>query len=135
MKKIKVMVFGTFDGLHEGHLDFFRQAREHGDYLIALVARDKNVETFKKHLPKRNENERLEDLKNCELIDKAVLGSEDDPYKLIEELKPDVICLGYDQTHYANNLEIEMKKREMDVEIYRLKPFHPEKYHSSILNK
>ena len=24
----KIMVFGTFDGLHPGHLDFFRQARD-----------------------------------------------------------------------------------------------------------
>ena len=44
----KVMVFGTFDGLHEGHLDFFRQAREYGDYLIVAVARDVNVKKIKK---------------------------------------------------------------------------------------
>ena len=32
----KVMVFGTFDGVHPGHENFFEQAKQHGDYLIAV---------------------------------------------------------------------------------------------------
>lgn len=30
----KALAFGTFDGLHEGHEDFFRQAKKFGDNLI-----------------------------------------------------------------------------------------------------
>ena len=45
----KVIVFGTFDILHQGHLDFFRQAKQYGDYLIVAVAHDENV---KKSRPK-----------------------------------------------------------------------------------
>lgn len=131
----KVMVFGTFDGLHEGHLDFFRQAREFGDYLIAVVARDKNVEMLKKHLPKKSENERLRDLQNYELADQVLLGKEDDPYKLIEELKPDVICLGYDQRYFADNLEMELRKKGLKIKIHRLKPYKPDQFHSSALNE
>jgi len=33
----KVMCFGAFDGLHPGHLDFFRQAKRYGDFLIVSV--------------------------------------------------------------------------------------------------
>ena len=59
---MKVMVFGTFDGLHEGHKNFFKQARKYGDYLLVVVGRDKNVEKMKGHLPQRNENERMKEI-------------------------------------------------------------------------
>ena len=41
------MLFGTFDGLHEGHFDLFRQAKKYGDYLVVVVARDVNVKKIK----------------------------------------------------------------------------------------
>ena len=131
----KVLVFGTFDGIHEGHLDFFRQAREYGDYLITVVARDVNIKNNKGHQAKKNEQERLYDLKNCKPVDEAILGKEGDVYKIIEEINPDVICLGYDQNHYTKNLETELKNRKLNRKVYRMKSFRPEKYHSSILNK
>lgn len=131
----KVLVFGTFDGIHEGHLNFFRQAREYGDYLVAAVARDKNVKKIKGRLPDRNENERLADLKKCPLIDEARLGYEDDPYKIIKEVKPDVICLGYDQKSFNVNLEGKLKDLGLNAEIHTLKPYKPEQFKSSIINK
>jgi cytidyltransferase-like protein len=47
--KTIVMVFGTFDFLHKGHLNFFKQARSlaKNPYLIASVARDYNVKRIK----------------------------------------------------------------------------------------
>ena len=41
------MVFGTFDGLHKGHINFFQQAVKlaKNSYLIVSIARDKNVST------------------------------------------------------------------------------------------
>src|SRR3989344_6716759 len=96
----KVLVFGTFDGLHEGHLDFFKQAKEYGDYLIAVVGRDSTVERVKKKLPKYDQFERLLAVQKCGLIDYARLGNEGvSVYEVLKQVKPDVICLGYDQTH------------------------------------
>lgn len=126
------MVFGTFDGLHEGHLDFFSQALEHGDYLIAVAGRDKNIKKIKGHLPKKSERERYNDLQKCKLVGKPVLGYEDDPYQIIETLKPDVICLGYDQNSFTKNLKKELKKRGLASRIFRMKPYDPKKFHSSI---
>jgi len=37
----KVMVFGTFDGIHEGAFGSFLAAKKYGDYLVVVVARDK----------------------------------------------------------------------------------------------
>ena len=43
----RVLVFGTFDLLHQGHRYFLTQARRFGDTLIAVVARDEFVEERK----------------------------------------------------------------------------------------
>lgn len=138
----KVLVFGTFDGLHEGHRDFFRQAKEFGEYLVVVVGRDSTVEKTKKRLPKFSEQERLKAIQDSGLVDEARLGNEVapgeklDPYKIIEEIKPDVICLGYDQTFFADKLAEELPKRGLGhVKVERLKPFEPKKYKSSILNQ
>ena len=127
----KVMVFGTFDILHKGHLDFFKQAKRYGDYLIAVVARDKTVKKVKSKLPRDNEKKRLKEVKNH--VDKAVLGMIKNKYKVIEKFKPDIICLGYDQDPL--NLKQELKKRRLNPKIIRLKPYKPHIHKSSRLRK
>ena len=132
----KVLVFGTFDGLHEGHLDFFRQAKEFGDYLVVVVGRDSTVLRVKKRLPKNNVQERLKKVQERTLVSEACLGNEgNDPYKIIKEINPDIICLGYDQTHFTEKLETKLQEMGMGhVKIKRLKAYKPEQFHSSIIN-
>lgn len=132
----KVLIFGTFDRLHEGHADFFRQARAYGDHLAVVVGRDATVEMVKKRLPKYSEMQRLTEVQNCVLVDEARLGNEgSDPYKIIAEINPDVICLGYDQTHFTEKLEAKLQEMGMGhVKIHRLQPYKPEMYHSSLLH-
>lgn len=132
----KVMVFGTFDILHPGHINFFKQAKELGDYLIVVVAHDENVKKIKKHYPKFNQSQRIAQIKKIELVNLVIAGLKNDPYLLIKENKPDVICLGYDQKSFSENLEKTLKSMGLNnIKIIRLKPFHPEKYKSSILKK
>ena len=128
-----VMVFGTFDLLHEGHLHLFKEAKKYADTLLVVVARDANVKKIKGFNPHQNELQRLEKVKSCPIVDKALLGYEDDFYKVIEEQKPAVLCFGYDQD--KQNIEEELKKRKIKAEIITLTAFEPEKYKSSIMRK
>ncbi len=130
----KVMLFGTFDIFHKGHKNFLKQARRYGDYLIVVVARDETVEKVKKRLPQNSEDIRLKNIKESDLADEVVLGSLENKYKAIEKYKPNVICLGYDQGTFTENLREKLKKLNLGkTKIVRLKSYYPEKYKSSKL--
>ena len=57
-----------------GHDDYFRQAKEHGDELFVVVARDVTVVDVKGNLPSMNEDARLEAVLDHPLVDDARLG-------------------------------------------------------------
>lgn len=129
----KVLVFGTFDGLHPGHINFFEQAKKLGDYLVVVVGRDVTVNKIKGRFPKRSELLRLKAVQQCQLVNEAMLGNIGNPYEIIKKIKPDVIGLGYDQKSFTEDLELELKKAAISAKIVRLKSYNSEKYHSSIL--
>jgi cytidyltransferase-like protein len=132
----KVMVFGTFDLLHEGHIHFLKSAKKNGDYLMVIVARDKTVRALKGNDPVQNEKERLRNISKLDVVDKAVIGNEE-PHKfgVIKALKPDIICLGYDQRSYTQGLDKKLKGMDLKIKIVRLKPYKPHKYKTSIIKK
>ncbi len=130
----KVLVFGTFDRLHNGHLNFLRQAKKYGNYLTIVVARDSTVKRLKKHLPFQKEKTRLKTLQKSKLADEVLLGNKNNPFKIIKKIEPDIICLGYDQKTFTAELPEELKRMDLKTKIIRLKPYRPRKYHSSIIN-
>ena len=119
------MCFGTFDLLHVGHLDYFRQAKEKGDYLIVVIARDKTKEEQDKEIA-FCEHERLQLISSLKIVDEAVLGYPEDHFKIIEEKNPDIIFLGYDHPQIENKL-----KDKFDVEVFRGKPYQEHQHKSS----
>ena len=134
----RIMLFGTFDLLHEGHKDFFRQARNLAPhpYLIVSVARDKNVEQVKGRKPLYSERQRLEFVRRTVLADCVVLGAVGDHLPHIKRQKPDIIALGYDQRgRYVVNLKNVLQQGRVCARIVRLKPFKPKVYKSSKLKK
>ena len=127
-------MFGTFDIFHQGHWDFLKQARRHGEFLRVVVARDITVLKVKGRRPRYSEQERVAAIRKSALVDEVVLGSLDDRYKVVREYKPDVICLGYDQKQSVAELRRKLNETGLDrTRIVRLKPYEPEKYKSSIL--
>ena len=128
----KTMAFGSFDILHDGHKHYLKEAKSFGDYLIVVVARDSNIMRFKGKKPVNNEQQRLKNIKKLKFVDKAVLGNKEDILEVLEEFKPNTICLGYDQkTIDENKLKGELEKRSLKAKIVRCRPFKPEVYKSS----
>ncbi len=93
----RIVVFGVFDLLHPGHLYFLKQAKRHGDHLTVVVTRDARVKHEKKHKPFFNERERLQMVSALRMVDHAILGDKVGEWKILKKLKPDVVCVGYDQ--------------------------------------
>lgn len=129
------MVFGTFDGVHKGHLNFFRQARALGrhPFLVVSIARDKNVKKIKGKLPFFGERRRAGLVKDTGLADKVVLGGLRRHIPHIKKERPDIIALGYDQSAYIKDLDRELKGAGLSVTVTRLKPYKEKKYKNSIL--
>ncbi len=128
----RVLVFGTFDIFHPGHEYFLKQAKKLGNQLVVVVARDKTVEQVKGKAPVNDEQARLGVIQKLDYVSKAVLGYEtSDKYKIIREIKPDIICLGYDQTTFTNDLEAKLHEIGLSPEIIRIDAYKPHKYKSS----
>lgn len=129
----KIMVFGSFDGLHPGHLDFFKQAKALGDYLIVSVGTDINVEKIKGKKPLFTQNERLELISNLKIVDEAVMGAVNDFYLEIQIHGPDIICLGYDQWAKEDEVLAELAKVGLvGTKVVRLKAYEPNRAKSTI---
>jgi FAD synthetase len=119
---VKVMATGTFDLLHLGHIFFLKEAKKQGDKLAVVVATDATVRKFK-HEPINPEDVRLNLIKELKIVDEAYLGHEDDMYEIVEEIKPDIIALGFDQIHDEDKIKKELEKRNIKSKVVRLSEF------------
>ncbi len=93
---MKVLAAGTFNLLHRGHVPFLDAATRLGDDLVVVVATDRMVSGTKGYLtlPAR---ERATLVGSLRCVDKARIGNEGDILRVLEEERPDIIALGYDQ--------------------------------------
>jgi rfaE bifunctional protein nucleotidyltransferase chain/domain len=96
-----VMVNGTFDVLHPGHIALLNTARSYGDHLIVAIDTDRRVKEFKgDKRPINNQNDRrimLSALKAVDIVD--FFDSTEELIKLMERYKPDVYVKGSDWKH------------------------------------
>ena len=116
------MATGTFDILHMGHIYYLKEAKKLGDTLIVIVACDSTVRKMK-HEPVTSEKMRLQLIKELKIVDDAYLGKKDDIYKIVEEIKPDIIALGYDQIHNEKVIRQNLEKRNIKAKIIRLSKY------------
>jgi len=97
MKRMKkVLVGGSFNLVHQGHILFLKKAKELGNYLVVIIASDKTVIKNKKVLmfPAEKRKKIVEALS---IADRVKIGDNIDFFRVVEEERPDIIALGYDQ--------------------------------------
>lgn len=103
---IKVITYGTYDLLHEGHINLLRRAKELGDYLIVGVTSDSFDYGRGKLNVRNNVLERVEAVKKTGFADKVIiedyLGQKIDD---IQRYDVDIFAIGSDwegQFDYLN---------------------------------
>ncbi|MES2315773.1 MAG: adenylyltransferase/cytidyltransferase family protein [Patescibacteria group bacterium] len=135
--KTRIMVFGTFDGLHPGHLNMFKQAKKLAkkSFLIVSIARDKNVLKIKKEIPTHNETKRMKLVKKIKIVDNVVLAGATKHLPHILSEGPHIIALGYDQRNYVKNLKKDLKNKGLLVKVVRLRPYKTHIYKNRLLKK
>jgi len=127
---MKVLLFGTFDFLHPGHLFVLNEGKKRGD-LHVIVARDATVVRIKNKKPAYTQDERKAAIEKAFPDARVMLGSEDGDYlKPVREVQPDLILLGYDQ-----RLPPGIKDEDLPCPVERLPSFEPEKYKSSLMRQ
>lgn len=114
----RVVATGTFDILHPGHLYYLKESKKLGDELWVIVARDRNV----KHKPRPiiPEDHRLRMVEALKPVDHAVLGDETDMFNPIQEIRPSLITIGFNQHFDETKLKSQLRERGLTPEIIRI---------------
>jgi D-beta-D-heptose 7-phosphate kinase/D-beta-D-heptose 1-phosphate adenosyltransferase len=96
-----VMVNGTFDVLHPGHVAMLNTARSYGDYLIVAIDTDRRVRELKgEGRPINNQNDRKIMLSNLKAVDFVVIfDSKEELINYMKLYKPQVYVKGSDWKH------------------------------------
>ena len=93
----KVITYGTYDLLHQGHINLLRRAKELGDYLIVGVTNDNFDRERGKLNVRNNVLERVEAVKATGLADQIVI--EDYVGQKIDDIQKynvDIFAIGSD---------------------------------------
>ncbi len=126
---MRVLVFGTFDRLHPGHIFVLTEAQKRGD-LTVVIARDRTVEHCKGRLPMQLEEEREAAVSHVIPSATVILGDSDDYLRPVRENAPDLILLGYDQI-----LPKGVRTEDLPCLVERLPAFHPQRFKSSLQDR
>lgn len=117
---VRVMASGVFDIIHLGHLHYLEESKRLGDELVVVVATDNTVRR-RKHEPITPEKMRLELVSALKPVDRAVLGKDTgDMFQVVDEIRPDIITIGYDQPFEPVDLEKELLGRGLNVKVVRM---------------
>ena len=115
-----VLAGGAFDIIHPGHIHTLNEAKKLGDFLVVVIATDKTVMKMKKHKPLHNAQARQELVSSLSMVDLCIIGDDEDIFKTVDLIKPQIIALGYDQIHQEKFITEGCRKINLDVTVARL---------------
>jgi len=127
-----VLAGGVFDIIHPGHIYTLNAAKALGDVLVVVVATDITSEKMKKRKPLHTQEQRQELVNSLSMVDLCLVGQEDDIFKTVDRVRPQIIALGYDQIHQEKFITDGCKKIELDAKVARLQSPIPESSSSKI---
>jgi len=127
-----VLAGGVFDIIHPGHIYTLNAAKALGDVLVVVVATDNTSEKMKKRRPLHTQEQRQELVNSLSMVDLCLVGQEDDIFKTVNRVRPQIIALGYDQIHQEKFITDGCKKIELDAKVARLQSPIPESSSSKI---
>ena len=127
-----VLAGGVFDIIHPGHIHTLNAAKELGDVLVVVVATDNTAVKMKKRKPIHTQEQRKELVNSLIMVDLCLIGQEDNIFKTVNHVKPQIIALGYDQAHQEKFITEGCKKMELDAKVARLQSPIPDSSSSKI---
>ena len=114
-----VCCWGTFDLLHDGHKEFFKDAKNKGDFLYVLVVPDQAVYENKKKYPVNNQRKRADDIMNTGLVNAVIQLELGKSLEAVAKIAPDVFVFGHDQqTPWEENLKKYLAERRITPDYY-----------------
>ncbi|MHA2027097.1 MAG: adenylyltransferase/cytidyltransferase family protein [Candidatus Thorarchaeota archaeon] len=120
----KILAAGKFDILHLGHIAYLQQAKElagEDGELIVVLALDKTIERERGAPPVFPQEQRRILIESLVFVDRVIIGLDTDDHTLIvEQIKPDIIALGYDQYTNVSALEKHFEEKGLSTKIVRL---------------
>ncbi len=122
---IKVMATGTFDIVHPGHGFYLEEAKKLGGddaTLMVVIATDKTVKDHKR-VPIIGQEQRRAMVSMLKPVDEVFIGNEGDPFKIVEEKRPDIIAIGPDQHFKPYLLHKQLKERGLDVDVIKIRDY------------
>jgi glycerol-3-phosphate cytidylyltransferase/FAD synthetase len=127
-----VLAGGVFDIIHPGHIHTLNAAKLLGDVLVVVVATDNTAVKMKKRTPIHSQEQRQELVNSLEVVDLCLIGQENDIFKTVNHVKPQIIALGYDQIHQERYITEGCKKIKLNAKVARLQSPIPESSSSKI---
>lgn len=104
--KKTVLVGGCFDLLHYGHLQFLRNAKKTGNFLIVALESDDFIKTHKDRTSIHNQNQRAEILGSLDFVDLVIklpfFKSDKEYSNLVKIIKPKVIAVTVGDSQIKN---------------------------------
>jgi glycerol-3-phosphate cytidylyltransferase len=98
-----ILVAGSFDMLHMGHINIIKKSKNLGDYLIVSVSSGNLIKSYKNNLPIISLRDRINAIKSLKYVDKVVKQTKLVDIKQFKKLKADIFVLGDDwKNNYTN---------------------------------
>lgn len=113
----KVLVFGTFDGLHGGHLHFLTEAKKFGDLYVS-VSSNESASQRKGKQPTLTAEERVRAIDALGIVSGVSEGDKTlNNWTIIKQIEPDIIAVGFDQYGLRTALQDIQSKYGFEIKV------------------